>query len=141
MVFNPDSQFTMKAISMLNEAGIIDLKEIEAHSQQLQSIIKVKNVDAIKRYDSLLNLWIEGHANLHPTWRHLFWVLRDMKLNHMADRIESHFHLMAFDQEQANFKPLERSNTEEEGKLIPSAHVAISPYHVLLRCTTSWAKC
>ena len=111
----------MKAISMLDEAGIIDLKEIETHSQQLQSIIKVKNVEAKKKYDSPLNLWIEGHAGLHPTWRHLFWVLRDVKLNHMADRIESYFQSMGVAHEQENFmsdEPLERRNKEEEGKCL-----------------------
>lgn len=116
VVFNPDSQFSMKVLSMLNEAGIINLQEIEAHTQQLQSIIKVKHFEANKGYDSLLRLWIKGHGGLHPTWRHLFWVLREIKLNHMADQIESHFHLLAIDHEQVRSEPSERSNTDEEGK-------------------------
>ena len=101
---------------MLNEAGVINLQEIEAHTQQLQSIIKVKHFEANKGYDSLLHLWIKGHGGLHPTWRHLFWVLREIKLNHMADQLESHFHLLAIDHEQERSEPLERNNTDEEGK-------------------------
>jgi hypothetical protein len=108
----------MKILSMLNEAGVIQLQEIEPHTQRLQSIIKVKHVHikANKGYNSLLHLWNEGHGSLHPTWRHLFWVLREIKLNHMADQLESHFHL-AIDPEQVKSEPSERSNTEEEGKI------------------------
>ena len=117
VVFNPDNQFSMKVLSMLNEAGVINLQEIEAHTQQLQSIIKIKHSEANKGYDSLLHLWIKGHGSLHPTWRHLFWILREIKLNHMADQIESHFQLLASDHEQVNFRsePSERNNMDEEG--------------------------
>ena len=119
VVFDPNNRFSMEILSMLNEAGVIRLQEIEAHTQHLQSIIKVKHIEANKGYNSLLRLWSEGHGSLHPTWRHLFWVLRELKLNHMADQLESHFHLLATDPEQENLKsePSERSNTDEEGKL------------------------
>ena len=119
MVFNPDNRFSMKDLSLLNEAGIINLQELEAHMQQLQSIIQIKHIDASKGYDTLLRLWTEKHGSLHPTWRHLFWILREIKLNHMADQIESHFHLHAIDHEQAtlNSEPSERlSNSDEDGK-------------------------
>ena len=118
----------MKVLSMLNEAGIIRLQEIDSHIQELQSIIKVKHIEANKGYDSLLRLWIEGHGSLHPTWRHLFWVLREIKLNHIADQIESHFQLLAVDNEQANFRgePLERSNIDEEGKHLIHINTSIS---------------
>ena len=117
VVFNHDNQFSMQVLSMLNEAGIINLQEIEAHIQQLQSIIQIRHSDASKGYDTLLRLWIERHGSLHPTWRHLFWVLREIKLNHMADQIESYFHLQAVDHEQASLKsePSERSNADDEG--------------------------
>lgn len=115
----------MKMLSMLNEAGVIQLQEIEAHTQHLQSIIKVKHIEANKGYNSLLRLWSEGHGSLHPTWRHLFWVLRELKLNHMADQLESYFYLLTTDPEQENLKSesLERSNTDEEGNYI-KLHIA-----------------
>ena len=117
----------MKVLSMLDEARIIQLQEIETHAQQLQSIIKVKHVEANKGYDSLLNLWIEGHGSLHPTWRHLFWILREIKLNNMADQIESHFQLLTIDHDQVDFgnEPSEGNNIDEEGNI----NIQVLPFH------------
>lgn len=143
VVFNPDSQFSMKVLSMLDKAHIIQLQEIETHVQQLQSIIKVKHIDANKGYNSLLNLWIKGHSSLHPTWRHLFWVLREIKLNHMADQIESYFQLLAIDHEHVNFgnESSERNNTEEGKQLIlcPS-HYCMWSFPKALSYTTMYFK-
>ena len=116
VTFDSDSHFTMEAISRLKRFGIEPLAELEAHKRPLQSVVGMDKVDLpIDNSFSLLEMWVQGHASLCPTWRHFFWVLREIKLNHLADHIEAFLSGVAI--EQAATSNLDVSEeTEEENK-------------------------
>ena len=85
-----DGHFTMVTLSRLELIGIRPFRELEAYKSQLQSVVGMHNVDLpIDNSSSLLEMWIQGCASLRPTWRHFFWALREIKLNHLADQIEA----------------------------------------------------
>ena len=99
VTFDSDSHFTMEAISRLKRFGIEPLAELEAHKRPLQSVVGMDKVDLpIDNSFSLLEMWVQGHASLCPTWRHFFWVLREIKLNHLADHIEAFLSGVAIEQ-------------------------------------------
>ena len=114
VTFNPDNQFTMEALSRLEEIGITDLRELEAYKQPLQSVIGIEIVELPMNFisSSLLNMWLQGRASLRPTWRHFLWVLREIKLNHLAEQIE--VYLSGVSIEQAATSNLDPSPVREE---------------------------
>ena len=113
VTFDSDSQFTIEALSRLEQIGITSLREIEAYKRPLQSVIGVYEVDlSIDNSFSFLKMWVQGCANLRPTWRHLFWALREIKLNRLADQIEAFLSRVAV--EQAAPSNLEVSPVSEE---------------------------
>ena len=100
VTFDSDSHFTMEALSRLELIGITSIREIEAYNyKKLQSVTGIDEVDiSIDESSSLLELWVLGRASLHPTWRHFFWALREIKLNHLADQIEAFLSGVTVDQ-------------------------------------------
>ena len=80
----------METLSRLEQIGIRPLRELEAYKRPLQSVLEMDKVDLpIDNSSSLLEMWVQGRASLRPTWRHFFWALREIKLNHLADQIEA----------------------------------------------------
>ena len=62
-------------------------------------------------------MWLQGRASLHPTWRHFFWVLREIKLNHLAEQIEVYLSGVAVEQAAtSNLDPSPGSEEEDKEK-------------------------
>ena len=119
VTFNPDNQFTMKALSRLEEIGITDLSELEAYKQPLQTVIRIERAELSMEFTSfsLLNMWLQGHASLRPTWRHFLWVLREIELNHLAEQIEVYLSEVAVEQiATSNLDPSPGSEEEDKDK-------------------------
>ena len=117
--FEPDSQFTMEALSRLEEMGVTIFKELEDYKQELQSVIGIEIVDLPTELNSfaILNTWLQGHAVLHPTWRHFVWTLREIHLSHLADQLEPYIYVNRQSIEQtlsSNLGPTPE-NEEPEG--------------------------
>ena len=106
--FDPDSHFTMVALHKLEGFGINNL---ERYKKQLNDAVGI-NIEATDlAISSLLEMWIQGRASLDPTWRHLFWALRETKLNHFANQIEFYLNGVVTEQEtSSNLDP----NTDRE---------------------------
>ena len=119
VTFNPDNQFTMEALTRLEEIGITNLRELDAHKQPLQSVIGIEFPMEFN-LSSLLNMWLQGRASLYPTWRHFLWVLREIKLNHLAKQIEGCLSRVSVEQaETSNLDPTtgnEEEDKEKEGE-------------------------
>ena len=79
----------METLLQLEEKGVFNLRELEALKTQLQSVTGVSTI--YSTVFSILDMWIQGcaSASLRPTWRHFLWALREIKLNHLADRLET----------------------------------------------------
>ena len=111
--FDPDSQFNMKVIFCLEQIGPNSFAELEAHKKLLQSVVGLDNVDLpIDNSFSLLEMWVQGRASLRPTWRHFFWALREIKLNHLANQTEAFLNGVAI--EQTATSNLDVSSESEE---------------------------
>ena len=120
MVFT-DGHFAMETLSQLEQIGIRLLQEIEAYKSQLQSVVGMDNVDLpIDSSSSLLEMWVQGRASLHPTWRHFFWALREIKLNHLADQIEASLSGVAVEQAAISEETegREEDNKQEQGEVM-----------------------
>ena len=88
--FDPDSRFTMVALRELEGFGVINLNNLERYAKQLNDVVGIEGTDRTYfNLSFLLVRWIQGHASLDPTWRHLFWALRETKLSHFANQVES----------------------------------------------------
>ena len=117
VTFDSDSHFTMEAISHLKQFGTEPLAELEAHKRPLQSVVGMDKVDLpIDNSFSLLELWVQGRASLHPTWRHFFWALREIKLNHLADQIEAILSGVAVEQAAISNLDINPGSEETEGR-------------------------
>ena len=126
--FEPDSQFTMKVLSQLEEIGVTIFNELEDYKQPLQSVIGIDTVGVHSNLSSfsILNAWLQRHTSLHPTWRHFFWALREIQLNHLADQIQSYLSGVSIDKgSSSNLGPTlvieepewrEKENNGEEGE-------------------------
>ena len=107
----------MEALSQLEVVGVTILQDLKNYKQQLQSVIRIIISDLPMELDSLslLKTWLQGHANLRPSWRHLFWVLREIKLSHLADQIESYLTGVSVERASSpNIDPRPDSEESEE---------------------------
>jgi hypothetical protein len=112
-----DGHFTMETLSRLEQISITSLRELEAYKSQLQSVLGLDKVDLpINHSFSLLEMWIQGHASLRPTWRHFFWALREIKLNHLADQIEASLTGVAVEQAATSTSDVSPGSEETEGR-------------------------
>jgi hypothetical protein len=107
----------METLSRLEQSGITSLRELEAYKSQLQSVVGMDKVDLpIDDSFSLLEMWVQGCASLRPTWRHFFWALREIKLNHLADQIEASLTGVAVEQTATSTLDVSPGSEETEGK-------------------------
>ena len=115
--FDPDSRFTMVALCELERFGVLNLKNLESYKKQLNEAVGIEATDlTYNSLSSLLEMWIEGRASLDPTWRHLFWALRETKLNHFANQVESYLNGVVAKQEtSSNLDPNPDSEASERG--------------------------
>ena len=119
--FAEDGHFTMETLSRLEQIGIRALQELEAYKSQLQSVVGMENIDfPIDNSFSLLEMWVQGCASLRPTWRHFFWALREIKLNHLADQIEASLSGVAVEQAAISEEREggEKDNKQEQGEVM-----------------------
>ena len=111
----------METLSRLEQIGIKPLPELEAYKIPLQSVLGMDKVDLpIDNSSSLLEMWVQGRASLRPTWRHFFWALREIKLNHLADQIEASLSGIAVEQAviSEETEGREEDNKQEQGEVM-----------------------
>ena len=116
-----DGHFAMETLSQLEQIGIRPLRELETYKSQLQSIVGMDKVELpIDNSSSLLEMWVQGRASLRPTWRHFFWTLREIKLNHLADQIEASLSGVAVEQAAISEETegREEDNKQEQGEVM-----------------------
>ena len=123
VTFDSDSHLTMKVISHLEQFDIKSLAELGAHKRALQSVVGMDKVDLpMDNSFSLLEMWVQGRASLRPTWRHFFWALREIKLNHLADQIEAFLSGVAVEQAATSNLDVSPGSEETEGREEDNKH-------------------
>ena len=80
----------MKDLQQLERMVTPILSHLNNLRQKLKEAIKVTD-EAHAEFDSshLLNIWLQGRTELRPTWGHFLWILRKIKLDSIADHIET----------------------------------------------------
>jgi hypothetical protein len=112
-----DGHFTIETLSRLEQIGITSLRELEAYKSQLQSVVGMDKVDLpIVNSSLLLEMWVQECASLRPTWRHFFWALREIKLNHLADQIEASLSGVTVEQAASSNLDVSPGSEETEGR-------------------------
>ena len=118
----------MEGLHQLEEFGLLNLEDLEKHKHELEDAIGLNVADQTRFSSlSLFEMWAQGHASLHPTWRNLFSTLRQIKLNELADDIEHYLFEMVRDEELSSnsedptlengkSRRPEDNNKEEEAK-------------------------
>ena len=96
------------------------MKDLEQYVSSLQSVVGI-DLDGSNEFSvsSLLNKWLQGHASLHPTWRHLFWALREIRFSYLSDRMETYLKEDAVQQGDLSPYPIteEWVDKKKEGKI------------------------
>jgi hypothetical protein len=111
-----DGHFTMETLSRLEQIGMSSLRELESYRSPLQSVVGMDKDLSIENSSTLLEMWVQGRASLRPTWRHFFWALREIKLNHLADQIEASLSGVAVEQAAASTLDVSPGSEETEGR-------------------------
>ena len=92
--YDPDSQFTMEALSRLVASGIPVLSFLNTDIKSLRHTLGLSE-PAIHTLDNpglVLNSWMRGFSKLNvlPTWKNLLLVIRKLNLDKVARQIESY---------------------------------------------------
>lgn len=95
--YSPDIEFTTRAFSKLEAAGIPVVTTLEKVYGQLKETAMVLPGFFIPWYltpeesfETVIEQWIAGKSILPPTWRSLYNVLRKLNLGELSDQIEEY---------------------------------------------------
>ena len=87
--FDPESSFTMRAVSLLESAaGIPVMTILSGYTHLIQNIVGLSvtfNLDL----KGVLNYWIRGILWLRPSWRNLLLIVRLLHHDELAQRMET----------------------------------------------------
>ena len=106
----------MTSLKKLERVGVINLMDLKMHKVQIVNAVGIETADLMKSNSSLqlIEIWSKGRAKLRPTWRHLFWALREIKLAHIANQMEHYFSGTETEQDSpSNVDPSPRSKESE----------------------------
>ena len=101
--FNPDSFFDMKALNFLEKAGI---PVMSTYTQYIQNILGLPMTH--DQESDLINYCIRSVWQVSPTWNNLLHILRVLKLDDLAQKIESYLSGAT-----ENLSPIRRTDGEE----------------------------
>ena len=88
--FDPESSFTLRAVSLLEVAvGIPVMTKLSSYTHHIQSILGLPmtfNLDL----NGVLRHWINNIQLLRPSWRNLLQIIRLLHQDELAQRIETY---------------------------------------------------
>ena len=86
--FDPEGRMTSYALYKLEREGVQLRSGISSKNRDFQALLRLKQPDA----NSALIKWLNSSnkSDIKPTWRNLLLVLRLVKLEMLAEQLESH---------------------------------------------------
>ena len=88
--FDPDSSFTLRAVSLLESAaGIPVMTTLSDYTHLIQNILDLPTTTDLD-LNGVLRHWITGKQWLSPSWRNLLLIIRLLHLDELAQRIETY---------------------------------------------------
>ena len=108
----------MEVLRWLEEIGVTIFSKLEDYKEPLQSVIGIEIVNLPTELNSfsILETWLQGHASLHPTWRHFIWAMREIHLSHLADQVEYYINGTSIEQASSSNLDLTLESEEQEGR-------------------------
>ena len=88
--FDPDSPFTLRALSSLESpAGIPVMTSLSDYTHHIKNILDLPTTTDLD-LNGVLNYWITGKQWLPPSWRNLLLIIRLLRQDELAQRIETY---------------------------------------------------
>ena len=88
--FDPESSFTLRAVSVLESAaGIPVMTILSGYTHHIRNILGLSmtfNLDL----NGVLNNWISSKSWLPPSWRNLLQIIRLLHQDELAQRMETY---------------------------------------------------
>ena len=109
--FDPDSNFTMRALSLVEVAGIPMMHSIDIYTEEIRTTVSIRHMKSESQTDEpmwhlgersssrhflqsrvgrLFADWLKGGGKLPPTWRSLLQVIRQLGLDDLANQVETY---------------------------------------------------
>ena len=88
--FNPETSFNMRALFLLEAAGIPVMRTLSDYTQQIKKEVHIHVFPP--DLNSLLETWLGYPAagSIPPTWRNLLQTIRLLDLDELAQRMETY---------------------------------------------------
>ena len=103
----------MRAVSLLEQAaGIPVMTTLTDYTRRIQIFLGLAHYTFLD-LNGLLNYWISSIQWLPPSWRNLLLIIRLLKLDELAQRMETY--LSAGATEEPHDYPVEGETEQEEG--------------------------
>ena len=89
--FDPESPFTLRAMSLLESAAGIPVRTtLSDYTRRIQSILDLSMATNLS-LNGVLYYWIRGKSWLPPSWRNLLLIIRRLlHLDKLAQRMETY---------------------------------------------------
>ena len=85
--YNPDSQFSMSALSRLEVTGVGIFSSLNDLHTELADIL---SLDKLLSLREVISKWVSGRSRHPPTWRTLHDILRNLDLVELSQQIEDY---------------------------------------------------
>ena len=91
-MYDPDSRFTMEALSRLEANGIPVLSSQNINMRSFRHFLGLSEmtIHALDSLASILNTWLSGFSNVPPTWNNLFLVIHQLNVSNLVQQIETY---------------------------------------------------
>ena len=110
--FNQDSEFNMRALSLLNKVGIPLMDSLSIYTHLIQSKLGFVSYPS-HSVNTLLDAWLEGGGNVRPTWKSLLSLIRQFHLDDLAQKVETYLSGATVKQHTENMGEGERVMAKE----------------------------
>ena len=88
--FDPDSSFTLRAVSLLESAaGIPVMTTLSDYTHHIKNILGLQMITSLD-LKVVLYYWISGKPWLPPSWRNLLLIIRQLHQDELAQRMETY---------------------------------------------------
>jgi hypothetical protein len=125
-LYDPDGLFTISALCKLEDIDVPVITSLNTNFQALQ--LHIQSAHACTDPISLLKAWLfHGVSSyLSPSWKNLLQIIRDLNLEELAKRMETHLsggtrqdnQCSDSGMSEAEFKTDNEAESESEGLLI-----------------------
>lgn len=87
--FNLENQFDMKALSLLEGAGIPLMSSLSDYVWDIQQALHITSFFDVD-LNTLFDVWLGQFVGIRPTWNNLFMLIRYLHLDDLAQQVETY---------------------------------------------------